>query len=253
VIGQLEEFARRVSQELQEPDWDTRREIVRALVRRVEIDEQEVRIVYRVSPTPVEGRPQQGCSQHCWGRGHRALRCSDLRLRPLTVLGDPRPEPFLDEAEDPSVGDPVLEELTQPSVADGVELLKAEDRRTDAEIPGEDTDVVPAQPSVTRQNLRDGGNVNPRFLGELDLVQAAAIHEVSEDLGIGCWGDRMLGRLVLVDQVAEDVQVVLFAGGQVAPSNQLVNDRDRPIELGVRLKTSKRETLNQAEIEITPT
>jgi site-specific DNA recombinase len=68
VIGQLEEFARRVSQELQEPDWATRREIVRALVKQVEIDEQEVRIVYRVSPSPFEGRPQRGCLQHCWGR-----------------------------------------------------------------------------------------------------------------------------------------------------------------------------------------
>jgi len=56
----LEEFARRVSQELQEPDWDTRREVVRALVKKVEIDEQEVRIVYRVSPSPFEGR--LGCS-----------------------------------------------------------------------------------------------------------------------------------------------------------------------------------------------
>ena len=68
VIGQLEEFARRVSQELREPDWDTRREIVRALVKKVEIDEEEVRIVYRVSPSPFEGSPQQGRSQHCWGR-----------------------------------------------------------------------------------------------------------------------------------------------------------------------------------------
>ena len=68
VIGQLEEFSRRVSQELQEPNWETRREIVRALVKKVEIDEQEVRIVYRVSPSPFEGGPQQGRSQHCWGR-----------------------------------------------------------------------------------------------------------------------------------------------------------------------------------------
>ena len=68
MIGQLEEFARRVSQELQEPDWDTRREVVRALVKKVEIDEQEVRIVYRVSPSPFEGGPQQGSLQHCWGR-----------------------------------------------------------------------------------------------------------------------------------------------------------------------------------------
>ncbi len=80
VIGQLEEFARRVSQQLQEPDWDTRREVVRALVKKVEIDEHEVRIVYRVSPSPFEGGPQQCSSQHCWGRHHTALG--------RTVVGD---------------------------------------------------------------------------------------------------------------------------------------------------------------------
>ena len=68
VIGQLEEFARRVSEGLQEPSWETRREVVRALVKKVEVDEQEVRIVYRVSPSPFEGRPQQGRLQRCWGR-----------------------------------------------------------------------------------------------------------------------------------------------------------------------------------------
>jgi site-specific DNA recombinase len=68
VVGQLEEFARRVSEELREPDWTTRREIIRALVKKVEVDEHEVRVVYRVSPSPFEGSPQQGRSQHCWGR-----------------------------------------------------------------------------------------------------------------------------------------------------------------------------------------
>ena len=74
VIGQLEEFARRVSDGLQGSDWLARREIIRALVKRVEIDDQEVRIVYRVSPSPFENRPQQGISQHCWGRGCCILR-----------------------------------------------------------------------------------------------------------------------------------------------------------------------------------
>src|SRR5262245_191501 len=68
VIGQLEEFANRLSQGLQEPGWKTRREVVRALVKKVEVDEKEIRIVYRVSPSPFEGSPQQGRSQHCWGR-----------------------------------------------------------------------------------------------------------------------------------------------------------------------------------------
>ncbi len=69
VIGQLEEFARRVSEGLREPDWETQREIIRALVKQVEVDEGEIRIVYRVSPSPFEHGPQQGHSQHCWGRG----------------------------------------------------------------------------------------------------------------------------------------------------------------------------------------
>jgi site-specific DNA recombinase len=73
VIGQLEEFARRVSQELQEPDWAARREVVRALVKQVEIDEQEVRIVYRVRPSPFERGPQQGSLQHCWGRARASV------------------------------------------------------------------------------------------------------------------------------------------------------------------------------------
>jgi site-specific DNA recombinase len=73
VIGQLEEFARRVSEGLQEPSWETRREVIRALVKKVEVDEQEVRIVYRVSPSPFEGRPQQGRLQHCWGRDQPSL------------------------------------------------------------------------------------------------------------------------------------------------------------------------------------
>jgi site-specific DNA recombinase len=68
VIGQLEEFARRVSEELREPDWLTRRQIIRALVKQVEIDEDEVRLVYLVSPSPFEGGPQQASWQHCWGR-----------------------------------------------------------------------------------------------------------------------------------------------------------------------------------------
>jgi site-specific DNA recombinase len=80
VIGQLEEFARRVSEQLQEPDWATRREVIRALVKKIEIDEQEVRIVYRVSPSPFERGPQQGSSQHCWGRGQ------PLALEPVPAL-----------------------------------------------------------------------------------------------------------------------------------------------------------------------
>jgi site-specific DNA recombinase len=68
VIGQLEEFASRVSEGLDSSNWLTRREIVRALVKRVEVDEKEARVVYRVSPSPFENRPRQVLLQHCRGR-----------------------------------------------------------------------------------------------------------------------------------------------------------------------------------------
>jgi site-specific DNA recombinase len=113
VIGQLEEFARRVSHGLQEPDWDTRREIVRALVKRVEVDEQEVRVVYRVSPTPFEGRPQQGCSQHCWGRDDPALRRAAQRGPVVPLLEVTRLEHVLDEPEEAVVVDLLAEDRRQ--------------------------------------------------------------------------------------------------------------------------------------------
>ena len=110
VIGQLEEFASRVSQGLQEPDWTTRREIVRALVKRVEVDEQEVRIVYRVSPSPFEGSPQQGHSQHCWGRDDPALRCPAERgsvVPPFEISGLEKP---LNQCQEAAVVDLLAED-----------------------------------------------------------------------------------------------------------------------------------------------
>jgi site-specific DNA recombinase len=106
VIGQLEEFARRISEELQEPEWETRREVIRALVKAVEIDEQEIRIVYRVSPSPFEAGPQQGRSQHCWGRDGAALRHPLARRAHQPILHHPGVQVRPDESEQSLVGDP---------------------------------------------------------------------------------------------------------------------------------------------------
>ena len=73
-IGRLEEFAKRVSESLEQPTWATKREIVRALVKQIEIDEGEVRIVYRVSPAPRNGGPKTGRLQGCSGRVCAAWR-----------------------------------------------------------------------------------------------------------------------------------------------------------------------------------
>ena len=51
IIGRLEEFAARVSAGLEELDWSGRRELIRTLVKRVEIDQEHVNVVFRVEDT----------------------------------------------------------------------------------------------------------------------------------------------------------------------------------------------------------
>ena len=71
-MGQLRDFADRVKQGLGEADWTSRREIVRALVKRVEVGTEGVRVVYRVTPGPVAEGPDRGSMQHCW-RGEQFI------------------------------------------------------------------------------------------------------------------------------------------------------------------------------------
>jgi site-specific DNA recombinase len=69
VIGQFEDFAQRVSEGLHEGDWTTRREITRALVKRIEIGPETVRVVYKVAPAPFVAAPDSGGRlQDCWRR-----------------------------------------------------------------------------------------------------------------------------------------------------------------------------------------
>jgi site-specific DNA recombinase len=51
ILGRLEIFAAKVKDGLHQADFQTRRDIIRTLVKRVEVDEQRIRIVFRVSPT----------------------------------------------------------------------------------------------------------------------------------------------------------------------------------------------------------
>lgn len=51
ILGKLETFAAKVKTGLQAADFSTRREIIRTLVKRIEVDERRIRVVFRVSPT----------------------------------------------------------------------------------------------------------------------------------------------------------------------------------------------------------
>src|SRR5262249_16465052 len=64
-LTRLQDFADQVKAGLEQADWPTRREVIRAVVNRIEINDQEVRIVYRVAPVPFVKRPGGGALQDC--------------------------------------------------------------------------------------------------------------------------------------------------------------------------------------------
>jgi site-specific DNA recombinase len=91
VINQLEEFSKTINHKLETIDFDTKREIIRALVKRVEIYKDEVVIIFRIDPqgelsedgSSAEIVPTGKIMQDCKRRHHRPLRCPHLRLIPF--------------------------------------------------------------------------------------------------------------------------------------------------------------------------
>jgi site-specific DNA recombinase len=68
IISRLEDFATQVKIGLEQLDWQQRRDIIRTLVKRVEIDHDQVNVVFRVEPHAPIPDPDEDCLQHCTGR-----------------------------------------------------------------------------------------------------------------------------------------------------------------------------------------
>jgi site-specific DNA recombinase len=98
VIGQLQDFAERIKEGLEKADWSTRREIIRTLVKRIEVGGEEVRVVYRVDLSPFAEGPKGGRLPDCGKGNHPALRRAGRRVRHPTLLPDPRVQPLADQA-----------------------------------------------------------------------------------------------------------------------------------------------------------
>jgi site-specific DNA recombinase len=106
MIGRLEDFAARVSTGLEAADWSTRREIIRTLVSRVEIDRQQVRVVFRVPPNPFVSSPSHDVLQHC-GRGdYPTLRSASVWVPHGPVFQHARVQPLPNQTEKHAVTHP---------------------------------------------------------------------------------------------------------------------------------------------------
>lgn len=68
IIGRLEDFTLKVKNGLEQADWDSKRDIIRALVKRVEVEKGQVNVVFRVDQLPFESSPARGSLQHCGRR-----------------------------------------------------------------------------------------------------------------------------------------------------------------------------------------
>jgi site-specific DNA recombinase len=67
-ISRLEEFGEKVTDNLAGADWQMRRELIRMLVKRVEIGKEEIKVVFRIPPDPGISGSDENSMQHCWKR-----------------------------------------------------------------------------------------------------------------------------------------------------------------------------------------
>jgi site-specific DNA recombinase len=66
LVGQFQRFAEQIGDGLQQADSASKRKLLRLLIQRIEVDEDEVRIVYKVQPHPFVPSPaSRGLLQDC--------------------------------------------------------------------------------------------------------------------------------------------------------------------------------------------
>ncbi len=66
LVGQFETFAGQIRGGLEEADFQTKRKLLRLLIQRIAVDEDEIRIVYKVQLPPFVPRPaSRGVLQDC--------------------------------------------------------------------------------------------------------------------------------------------------------------------------------------------
>ena len=74
ITVRIDDFAAKIEGRLENIDWDTKRQIIRALVRKVEITHDEVNVVFRVASLPFDLALSEGENMlNCSGREGRYL------------------------------------------------------------------------------------------------------------------------------------------------------------------------------------
>jgi site-specific DNA recombinase len=96
IIGRLEDFAAKLHDGLEMADWASKRDLIRALVKRVEVARHEVNVVFRIDPYLSDNDPEKKSLQLCRGREDSTLWRSLFCLLEDTLIHDASLEPFLE-------------------------------------------------------------------------------------------------------------------------------------------------------------
>jgi len=83
IIGRLEDFAAKLHDGLEAADWASKRDLIRALVKRVEVARHEVNVVFRIDPYPSDNNPEKKSLQLCRGRAKAAKGLRHKRFSAL--------------------------------------------------------------------------------------------------------------------------------------------------------------------------
>jgi site-specific DNA recombinase len=83
-VGRLEDFAQRIDAGLRQPTPTQKREILKALIKRVEIAPEKIRVIYKIHPLPKLGNEEVGSLQHCPSRVCALCETTDFPKRKAT-------------------------------------------------------------------------------------------------------------------------------------------------------------------------
>jgi site-specific DNA recombinase len=127
IVGRLQDFARQVRDRMSAVDWSLQRDLIRVLVKRVEIDRGDINVVLRVTPSPIgPGSHGPGGERvlHHRGRGdHPTLRRSCRTRDDTTILHlDRSPQPALNVEKHPRAVRMMTNRLEQQLPIDAVEV-----------------------------------------------------------------------------------------------------------------------------------
>src|SRR3989454_751642 len=113
IIGRLEDCATQIDTGLEEADWLRKREMIRALVKRVEVAQDQVNVVFRVDSYQGESDPEKKSLQLCRGSDDPALRRTLVGVHQRSRLQHARVQPLANQSEYSSITDSLLDKLPQ--------------------------------------------------------------------------------------------------------------------------------------------